>query len=221
MKKQEIRHDPIRENIVKVVGYFKKNKQQGIKLFLVILLIIGGISYFNRSDKVKIVNAGNISGRAQNSFINSQTEVALSQFRTVLNDYPNTPAAAQALVYMLNDAVNKQDDVEINRLLSQYNIDSNDPVVSSTFYKLKGDIAMNDGNIQDAVSYYNKAQSISDVKGLQVKYQLDLVSALIIQQEFDQALTNLEGILEEEDVNFTVKNTAEELRAFVTHKLGI
>ena len=45
MKKQELRHDPIRENIVKGVQYFNENSSTVLKVFAVIVLGIAGISY--------------------------------------------------------------------------------------------------------------------------------------------------------------------------------
>ena len=56
MKKQELRHDPIRENIVKGVQYFNENSGTVLKVFAVIVLGVIGISYYNHTESIKIDN---------------------------------------------------------------------------------------------------------------------------------------------------------------------
>ena len=174
MKKQELRHDPVRENIVKGVQYFNENSGTVLKVFAVIVLGIAGISYYNHTGSIKIENAANITGRAQNTFINGNLDEALVKFERVLDDYPDTPGAVQSLVYLINDAVTRQDEEAVQSLLSNHDGNIDDPVVSSAFYKLRGDIALNQGNSGGAVKYYRKAQSNADGTTLQTKYKLIL-----------------------------------------------
>ena len=162
MKKQELRHDPIRENIVKGVQYFNENSSTVLKVFAVIVLGIAGISYYNHTDSMKVENAANITGRAQNTFINGNLDEALVKFERVLDDYPDTPGAVQSLVYLLNDAVTNQDEEAVQSLLSNHDGNIDDPVVASAFYKLRGDIALNQGDSNAAVKYYRWAQSNAD-----------------------------------------------------------
>ena len=70
-------------------------------LFVVIFLLIGGISYFNHLGSIKLESAAHLSGRAQNIFINGNVDEAMVKFERVLDDYPNTPGAVQSLVYLL------------------------------------------------------------------------------------------------------------------------
>ena len=195
MKKQELRHDPIRENIVKGVQYFNENSGMVLKLFAVIVLGIAGISYYNYIDSMKVENAANITGIAQNAFINGNLDEALVKFERVLDDYPDTPGAAQSLVYLLNDAVTNQDEEAIQSLLSNQDGNIADPVVESAFYKLRGDIALNQGDSGGAVKYYRKAQSNADGLSLQTKYKLDIAAALIAQDNYNDAREALDEIL--------------------------
>jgi len=221
MKKQELRHDPIRENIVKGVQYFNENSSTVLKVFAVIVLGIAGISYYNHTDSMKVKNAANITGRAQNTFINGNLDEALVKFERVLDDYPNTPGAVQSLVYLLNDAVTNQDEEAIQSLFSNHNGNIDDPVVASAFYKLRGDIALNQGDSNAAVKYYQRAQSNADGISLQIKYKLDIAAVFIVQDNYDDARETLNDILNNEDIGFNEKNTAEELMGFVSQKLGI
>ena len=221
MKKQELRRDPIRENIVKGIQYFNENSGTVLKVFAVIVLGIAGISYYNHTESMKVENAANITGRAQNTFINGNLDEALVKFERVLDDYPDTPGAVQSLVYLLNDAVTNQDEEAIQSLLSSHYGNIADPVVAAAFYKLRGDIALNQGDSGGAVKYYRKAQSNADGKALQTKYKLDIAAAFIAQDNYNDARETLDEILNNEDIGFNEKNTAEELMGFVSRKLGI
>ena len=221
MKKHELRHDPIRENIVKGVQYFNENSGTVLKVFAVIVLGIAGISYYNHTRSMMVENAANITGRAQNTFINGNLDEALVKFERVLDDYPDTPGAVQSLVYLLNDAVTNQDEEAIQSLLSNQDGNIADPVVAAAFYKLRGDIALRQGDSAGAVKYYRKAQSTADGSALQTKYKLDIAAALIAQDNYDDARETLDEILNNEDIGFNEKNTAEELMGFVSQKLGI
>lgn len=221
MKKQELRHDMVRENIVKGVQYFNDNSGTVLKIFAVIVLGIAGISYYNHIGSIKIENAANITGRAQNTFINGNIDEALVKFERVLDDYPDTPGAVQSLVYLLNDAVTNQDEEAIQSLLSNHDGNISDPVVAAAFYKLRGDIALNQGDSGSAVKYYRKAQSNADGSALQTKYKLDIAAALIAHDNYDDARKTLDEIINNEDIGFNEKNSAEELMGFVSQKLGI
>ena len=221
MKKQELRHDPIREYIVKGVQYFNENSSTVLKVFAVIVLGIAGISYYNHTRSMMVENAANITGRAQNTFINGNLDEALVKFERVLDNYPDTPGAVQSLVYLLNDAVTNQDEEAVQSLLSNHDGNIDDPVVASAFYKLRGDIALNQGDSNAAVKYYQRAQSNADGISLQIKYKLDIAAVFIAQDNYDDARETLDDILNNEDIGFNEKNTAEELMGFVSQKLGI
>ena len=119
MKKEELRYDPIRENIVKGVQYLNDNSRQVIKILIIIVLVVVVISYYNHIDSVQIESASHLAGKAQNSYINGNLDEALVKFERVLNDYPNTPGALQSMVYLLSDAVYNDELNETSYLLSE------------------------------------------------------------------------------------------------------
>ena len=134
MKKQELRHDAFRENVVKGIQYFNDNSSTVIKIFAVIVLVVGGMSYYNHLGSIKLENAAHLAGRAQNIFINGNLDEALVKFERVLNDYPNTKAAHQSLIYLLNNAISDGDYISISAILDKMDgeIDKiSDPVIKS------------------------------------------------------------------------------------------
>ena len=221
MKKEELRHDPIRENIVKGVQYFSENTSTVLQILAVVVLAVGGLSYYNHTGNIKMESASHLAGRAQNIFINGNLDEAIVKFERVLADYPNTPGAAQSLVYLLNDAMTKNDIEEAKRLLNENDGSINDPHVLATIYKLQGDISLTEADFSTALKYFQKAENIAEGNPVQSGFQLDIAATLLAQNNYENALQTLEEIIDNEDVGFNEKNIAEELIAYTKHKLGI
>ena len=53
MRKHDLRHDAFRENVVKGVQYISENSATVIKIFTVIILAVGGMSYYNYLGSIK------------------------------------------------------------------------------------------------------------------------------------------------------------------------
>jgi len=224
MKKQEIRHDPVRENIVKGVQYTKDNKEKVLSLLAGLAILIGGFSYMNRTDSIKVEEASHLSGIGQNSFINGNIDEAMVKFERVIDDYPDTPGAVQALVYLLNNALDKvvtsEDKEAVYQLLRDNSPSISDPVLKAAFYKLQGDLEL-ESDPESAKSFYKKAQAAVKEDGLRQKYGVDIAVAHIALNNYQEAASTLESILNADEIDFSIKNTAEELQAFINYKLGI
>ena len=221
MKKEELRHDPIRENIVKGVQYFSENTSSVLQILAVVVLAVGGLSYYNHTGNIKMESASHLAGRAQNIFINGNLDEAIVKFERVLADYPNTPGAAQSLVYLMNDAITKNDIEEAKRLLNENDGSINDPHVLAAIYKLHGDISLTESDFSTALKYFQKAENIAEGNPVQSGFQLDIAATLLAQNNYEKALQTLEVIIDNEDVGFNKKNIAEELIAYTKQKMGI
>ena len=220
MRKEELRNDPIRENIVKGIEYIKNHQNTIIKIFVGLIIIVAIFSYYNHKGSIIIDNASSISGLAQNIFINGETDEAIVKFERVLNDYPGTLGATQSLIFLLNSALTNEDYDALTNLMSQIKEDIEDPVVRASLYKLQGDNAMIKENLDEALKFYRMAENCSSGSALEIKYKLDIISALLKQEDYNYARTIVENILNIENLSFNEKNKAEEILAFINHKLG-
>ena len=221
MKKEELRHDPVRENIVKGVQYFSENTGTVLQVFAAIAIAVGGLSYYNHTGNIKMESASHLAGRAQNTFINGNLDEANVKFERVLADYPNTPGAVQSLVYLLNTAISNNDITEIKRLLSENDGSIDDPRVLAAFYKLQGDVARTEIDFASAIKYFQKAQNIGSENQSKVGYQLNIASTFLAQNNYENAIQTLQEIIDNSDVGFNEKNIAEELLAYAKHKMRI
>ncbi len=220
MRKEEIRHDPIREYIVKCIEYLQDKQSTVLKVFLGLVVIVAAFSYYNHAGSMRNENASIIAGLAQSSFINGEIDEAIVKFERVMKDYPSTFGATQSFIYLLNDAMTQGKYEVVLNLISQYpdGIDSiDDPIVKAAIYKIKGDILLFDGKYVDAHSFYKKASINSKGTSIQIGYQLDSILALLKQKKYNEAHKILEDIFKIEDLDYNVKNKAEELKAFVNY----
>jgi len=221
MKKEELRRDPVRENIVKGVQYLTENTGIVLQVFAVIVIAVGGLSYYNHTGNIKMENASHLAGRAQNTFINGNVDEANVKFERVLVDYPNTRGAVQSLVYLLNTAISNNDIAEVKRLLSENDAAIDDPCVLASFYKLQGDVFRTEADFASAMKYFQMAQNILSKNQLQVGYQLNIASTFLAQNNYENAIQNLQEIIDNGDAGFNEKNIAEELLAYAKHKMRI
>ena len=83
MRKEELRKDPIRENIVKCVEYIKNHQNTIIKIFMGLIILVAIFSYYNHKGSIIIDNASSISGLAQIIFINGEIDEAIVKFERV------------------------------------------------------------------------------------------------------------------------------------------
>ena len=221
MKKEELRHDPVRENIVKGVQYFSENTTTVLQVFAAIVIAVGGLSYYNHTGNIKMENASHLAGRAQNTFINGNVDKANVKFERVLADYPNTPGAVQSLVYLLKTAISNNDIAEVKRLLNENDVAIDDPRVLAAFYKLQGDIAHTEIDFVSAIKYFQKAHNIGFENQSQVGYQLNIASTFLAENNYENAIQTLQEIIDNSDVGFNKKNIVEELLAYAKHKMRI
>ena len=221
MKKQELRHDPIRESIIKGIQIFSENTSTVIQILAVVVLAVGGLSYYNHTRNIKMESASHLAGRAQNIFINGNLDEANVKFERVLADYPNTPGAVQSLVYLLIDAITKNDIEEAKRLLNENDGSINDSHVLAAIYKLQGDISLTETDFSTALKYFQKAENIAEGNLFHAGFQLYITSTLLAQNNYENALQTLGEIIDNEDIGFNEKNIAEELIAYTKQKMGI
>jgi len=221
MKKEELRHDPIRENIVRGVQYISENTGTVLQVFAAIFIAIGGMSYYNHTKNIKMENASHLAGRAQNIFINGLLDEANVKFERVLTDYPNTSGATQSLVYLLNSAISNNDIDEIKRLLSNNNGAIDDAHVLAALYNIQGDVAFTENDFPSSIKYFQKAQNIAPRNESQVIYKLNIVSVLLAQNNYQDAILALKEIIDNSNTGFNEKNIAEELLAYAKHKMSI
>lgn len=220
MKKEELRHDPVRERIVTFVDYVENNKNTVLKFFTLFIVLITAWGYYVSGKRDLSIEASSLSGKAQNTFNSGQLEIARVDLESVINDYPGTSAAKQALVYLVSDAYRNNEIIKASQLLERNGTSVGDKMIEAGLIETKGNIAMDNSDFTSATNYYLKSMKITEFSTMKAQYLIDVIQAYIAQQNYDKALTSLSKLLSDESLPFNDKSKAEELQAFVITMMG-
>jgi len=215
MRKEEIRHDPIRDKIIKYIESVKENQSIVLTIIGLIVIIILTFGYFQNLNLNSSSNASNIAGLGQNNFINGDIDEAIVKFERTIRDFPNTNGALQAYIYLLSDAIKKLDLNKINEIIGQMEdeiVSIDDPVIAAYYYKSKGDIASNNNLSDMAIDNYKLAKKYSP-DNRKASYDLDIAIILLKDGKYGDAKTLLKQLLELDDLGFNERNKIEELLA--------
>ena len=185
MKKEQIKKDPIRDNIISSYNYIASNQ----KLFLFITLaFIGALSMvvlFNNNQASKLYNSNKITGTAQylyalsekNNSVDMKLE-SVEMFDEILNGSYSEESLNQAIIYKIKELIDNGE--SIDEILNSYKFSSSDNFLNSMYHTLVGDYYYNNKIFDNAINSYKIAlESYDDYKNILIDTQLSLLKTYI------------------------------------------
>jgi outer membrane protein assembly factor BamD (BamD/ComL family) len=213
MKKEELRYDPVHDKIAAIIDYIDSNKNIAIQGLLVIALAVGWWGYYSGLEKDRVNASKSLVGVAQNAYNAGQGDLSLSELKDIVEEYSGTDAANQALVYLLKNAYQANNDESVLSLANEHGSANSDGVLDAGFYEALGNAEMNMNDVDAAINNFKKADKLASMGLGDSRYKIDLAIALISKEDFPEAILVLGEILCNENVNYSDKNRAEELLA--------
>ncbi|MBC8310964.1 MAG: hypothetical protein H8E72_01545 [Candidatus Marinimicrobia bacterium] len=213
MKKEELRYDPVHDKIASIIDYIDNNKNIAIQGLLVIGLAVGGWGYYSGLEKDRVNIYKSLVGVAQNAYNAGQVDLSISELKNIVEEYSGTDAADQALVYLLKDAYQANNDESVLSLADEHGSANSDGVLDAGFYETIGNADLNMNDVDAAINNFKKADKLASIGLGDSRYKIDLAIALISKENFADAISILGEILNNENVNYSDKNRAEELLA--------
>ena len=220
MKKEELRQDPVIELIIRFVEHLKNKKNIVFQSMVALLIIIGGIGYTNHMRKITIENAKNLSGLAQNNYVNGQSEIALSQFNTILSEYPNTKAGMHSIIYILKNAIENNNMDTLSELINN-NVSVKNQNIRPFILHMEADARMQANNYSEAIELYNQAISKTINIDYKDRFRISLAYAYISNNMMSKAKTTIDKILNNNSATYKNKNAAEEISSYLKFMDGI
>ncbi|MBT5077601.1 MAG: hypothetical protein HN820_03735 [Candidatus Marinimicrobia bacterium] len=213
MKKEELRYDPVLDKITAIIDYIDNNKNIAIQILVVVALTVGGWGYYSGLQKDRVNVSRALVGVAQNAYNAGQTDIAISELKSIAEEYSGSDAANQALIYLLKDSYLSNNDAAVLSLTDELGTGSSDGVVDAGVHETLGNVSMNMDDNDAAVNNFKKADKLSSAVGLDLRFKIDLSMAYIANGNFNDAVSVLNDILSTENINYSDKNKAEELLA--------
>jgi len=204
MKKQEIKADPIRDRIVALAQYFSDNSQKVWLVLGVLAVLIVLATLYSNNKKSKNLENNTTLGLLQNKIIydiDYSDSLLNAEFGDVLINMSASESYNQAFIYLLNDAIKNNNQDKIKSLLNDNKFKSNDDMLNSFIFKVKGDLASID-NIDNAIKHYQNAIKIVPSYDLKVSYSIDLIELFLDNSNLEEAniaLDNIKNITDDID----------------------
>ena len=218
MKKEDLRYDPVHDRIAAIVDYIDNNKNIVLQVLFALVVAVGFWGYYSNIERDKLNASKSLVGVAQNAYNANQKELSISDLNAIVQEYPGSDAAAQALVYLMRDAYQGNDDQAVLSMGATHNSKSSDIILNAGFYETLGNADMNLGNIEDAINSFKKADKLVSTKNENSRFKINLAVSLIASNKFNDAVVVLSDALDFENINFSDKSKIEELMAMAKFK---
>jgi len=185
MKKDQIKKDPIRDNIINSYNYIANNQ----KLFLFITLGFIGVLImlvlFNNNKASKLYNSNKLSGSAQYLYVLSEKSnssdmklKSIEMFDEILNGSYSAESVNQAIIYKMKELIDNGDNID--SILKSFQFSSEDDFLNSMYHTLVGNYYYNNNSFDSAVKSYKLAlKSYASYKDILIDTQLSLLKAYI------------------------------------------
>ena len=213
MKKEDIKKDPIRDKILNALRNVSENPQRFINYTIAIaILLLSIIIYTNKNNnKSRDYNLG--VSINQNRYVDSDRDLAVANFKEILETYSNSESSNQAFIYLLNDAIEKNDIDAIENLIKTYSFSSSDNTLESLVYNSYANYYTAIGQFKKAEEYYMKAINSSDNNEHINKFNLNLIYIHINNGDASKALAIINTIEIEDITPYQLKNKYEQLKS--------
>lgn len=100
--KQELKEDHFVDWILECVDFVRARTQQFLTGAVAVVVVIAAIAYYNKSQADARVEAAAVLAEAMIADDNNQPDDAIRLGERVLKDFPGTPSAAQATLFLAN-----------------------------------------------------------------------------------------------------------------------
>ncbi len=193
LTKQELRKDPIRDFLMRILGYFTEKPERAYWALgaLLVLAVIVAFQAMNRPKPNPQTQVAYL--QAVTLLATGDTTNALPILRNLAEQHLNTPEGKAALYYLGTHYLNFGDREKARTYLEQFvNAKPKDPYLKGFALSKLGDIALDEGDPAQALTYYQEAEKLVDFQSFRTLLTLKKATALKLQGRYQEALSLLQ-----------------------------
>ena len=214
MKKDDLRNDPIRNNMLSALTFLRKNLSisAAISIFTVSLLvfILSSLEENNDPDYSICYNIDDDS--ALKSFCEKD------EIKSAIADLTNDKDSNQYILSFLSDFSSKstKDKLEaLNKL--DFDIINSD-FIKSELYIIYGDILIDNGDLDSGIAKYNQAfASVDEKKEFSALLNYKIALAFELKDQIDKANEYIDYALECDYQNRSLEDDIKKLKSIIAH----
>ena len=212
ISKQEIKKDPFLEFINNGQKWLQENKKIIYQVVFGIIVVIFVI-YFLNSNRTSAGTAGEaLLGKALLSQDMGDVENAKFQLQTLIDDYDETRAGIEGSYYLGKMSYEDGELESATDYLNEYVKKGDNAILMTTAYKLLSEISLKNNNGEDAVKNLQKGTKFAENTVYHQEMSLLLANQLFENGKTNKAKKIVDDILDQENILFSIKKTAEELQ---------
>ena len=212
MDKKEIKKDLILEKILNLLNFITENINQTLGFVSIFVLVVVGLVLYANKSESKNLSYNAYSSSNMNNFIDDNKDLAVIGFENMLATYNSSESYNQAYLYLLSDAMDKNDYDKLGELINNNKFSSDDPTLNSHHELIKGNYYSYLSDYDQAISSYEKALDYSVEENLSAKINLNLIYIYIDLNQKNNALKIFSDI-SVENLSYDLKNKYDELDA--------
>jgi predicted negative regulator of RcsB-dependent stress response len=212
ISRQEIKKDPFLEFINNAQNWFQDKKKLIYQVAFGVIVVVSVI-YFLSNNRIKSGEEGvALLGKALLSQDIGDAENAKFQLQTLIDDYDGTAAGIEGKYYLGKMAYDDSEIESASEYLIEYVKKGNNELLVTTAYKILAEISVKNTNIEDAEKYLQKGTKFAENTIYHQEMSLLLANQFFENGKINKAKKIVDDILQQENILFSIKKTAEELQ---------
>ena len=212
ISKREIQKDPFLEFINNAQKWLQDRKKLIYQVLFGIIAVVAAV-YFLSNNRTNSGNEGEaLLGKALLSQDIGDIENAKFQLKNLVDDYDGTKAGIEGKYYLGKMSFDDGEIETADEYLTEYVKKGNNAILLTTAYKLLSEIATKNSNSEEAEEYLQKGTKFAEKTVYHQEMSLLLANQLFKNGKIEKAKKIVDDILQQENILFSIKKTAEELQ---------
>jgi len=210
--RQEIQKDPFLEFINDTQQWLKDNKKLLYQVVFGILAVVIVVYFLRNTRSTSNTEGEALLGKALLSQDMGDVENTKFQLQSLVDDYEGTKAGLEGNYYLGKIAFENGENEIAKEFLNEYVKKGDNSILVTTAYKILYEIAATEKDNIQAEEYLLKGTKYAEGTVYSQEMSLLLANQLIENGKNDKAEKIVDNVLEQEDIIFSIKKIAEELK---------
>jgi len=212
ISRRDIKKDPFLEFINDSQKWIKDRKKIIYQAVFGVIVVVAVI-YFVSNNRISSGITGEaLLGKALLSQDIGDVENAKFQLQTLIDDYDGTKAGIEGKYYLGKMSFDDGELESASENFNDYIKKGDNAILMTSAYKLLSEIALKNSDGEKAESYLQKGTKFAENTVYHQEMSLLLAKQLFANGKIDKAKKIVDNILKQEDILFSIKKTAEELK---------
>jgi predicted negative regulator of RcsB-dependent stress response len=210
--KQELKKDPLLEFINDAQQWISERKKLIYQVVFGVVAVVAVVYFVSNSRSNNSSTASAMLGKALLSQDMGDIENAKFELQNLVDEFSGTSAGDQGTFFLGKMEYDERNYDEAVKYLSDFADNGENAELLSSSYKMLADISLINEDLIGAERFLDKGFKTAENTVYENEMALLYANQLFTNGKSEKALDIVEGILEQEDILFSIQKMAEELK---------